>query len=216
MMSNKEFLELLNLYIDQEISSEQRERLEREISGNESRRAMFNEYVRLQDATEKLFVHFRENLAESVDLKKYHILSRNADQRFVLGSLYSAAAVLVACLSIFAATRILSDQNLTSRADVTGADEGTADVEVVRNPYQAEGNASGRFLRVLREEHLPSGSALRSIFAEAPELSVSFQLRGEARGLVSSDGVAESRPVFQSSNSFESPPPDLVSFQFQR
>ncbi len=211
MMSNKEFLELLNLYIDGEISPEDRERVEREVADNESRRAVYNEYVRLQEATEKLFNHFHTNLTDTVDLKKYHILSRGSEQRYVLGSIYSAAAVFVACLSIFAATRILSDSSgvLMSDREQNMEPELRGEVELVRNP--AASRESRYLWRVSGEGQLPPSSYFQSIFSGTPELSSGFIWRHEPNGL--SEGGTR---VYQSSNSFESPPPDLASFQFQR
>ncbi len=211
MMSNKEFLELLNLYIDEEISAEERDRLEREIAVNESRRAVFNEYVRLQEATEKLFNHFHSSLTETVDLKKYHILARDSDQRYVMGSLYSAAAVFVACLSIFAATRILSDQSGMGVAQTDLENGVRYGVEVVRNAA-AERDDLNHVWPISRENQLPPSSDLQSIFTGYAESASAFRLRSEGEPFYDSRG----NRIYQSSNSFKSPPPDMVSFQFQR
>jgi len=212
MMSNKEFLELLNLYIDGEISPEDRERVEREIATNESREAVYKEYLRLQDATEKLFNHYHTSLTESVDLKKYHILSRGSEQRYVLGSLYSAAAVFVACLSIFAATRILSDSSGMERAEgevETTETEGSNQVEIVSNPQAVR--EARNFWQLPGEGDLPPSSDFQSVFSGNTELSAGFRLRGERQTFGGEGGR-----IYQSSNTFESPPPDLASFQFQR
>jgi hypothetical protein len=210
MMSNKEFLELLNLYIDQEISPEDREILEREIGSNESRLAMFNEYVRLQQATEKLFNHFRDNLTETVDLKKYQILSRDSQQRLVLGSLYSAAAVLVACMSIFAATRILSDPMGASQAHAIDSEAALdrIDVEVIAEGGLQRGDR-GFLYGTGAGSVLPASMAWA--FADFPDFPESFGA-GVEREVFSRNG----NRVFQSTSPFESPSPDHVSFQFQR
>ncbi len=211
MMSNKEFLELLNLYIDGEISPEDRERVEREIATNESRRAVYNEYLRLQDATEKLFKHFHSSLTDSVDLKKYYILSRSSDQRYVLGSLYSVAAVFVACLSIFAATRILSDAPGMERAEGEESTEARTanEVELVRNPGSTR--EARYFWRVSGPSDLPPSSHFQSVFSGDAELSAAFTFH-EERGGFDAGGMR----VYQSGNSFESPPSDQAAFQFQR
>lgn len=210
MMSNKEFLELLNLYIDQEISSEDRELLEKEIASNESRLAMFNEYIRLQEATEKLFNHFRDNLTDSVDLKKYQILSRDSQQRLVIGSLYSAAAVLVACMSIFAATRILSDPMATSGSHAGDSAEllERLDVELMSEETARRGQHG--FLSVMSGADVPAGRPYWS-FSESPGFPASLGIETE-RELLNERG----NQVFRSPNPFESPSPDQASFQFRR
>ena len=210
MMSNKEFLELLNLYIDQEISPEDRELLEQEIASNESRLAMFNEYIRLQKATEKLFNHFRDHLTDSVDLKKYQILSRDSQQRLVIGSLYSAAAVLVACMSIFAATRILSDPMATPQPHAGGSAEllERLDVELMGEGAVQRGEYG--FLSVMGGADVPAGSSYWS-FSESPRFPPSLGIEME-RGLFN----GEDNQVFRNPNPFESPSPDQASFRFQR
>ena len=212
MMSNKEFLELLNLYIDQEISPEDRELLEQEIASNESRLAMFNEYIRLQKATEKLFNHFRDHLTDSVDLKKYQILSRDSQQRLVLGSLYSAAAVLVACMSIFAATRILSDPMATPQQH---AGESAELLERLDVELMSEGAIRRRgehgFLSVMGGADVPAGSSYWS-FSESPRFPAASPGIEMERGLFNGGG----NQVFRNPNPFESPSPDQASFRFQR
>lgn len=54
-MNKSRFIELLNLYVDQEISVDQAEQLEAEISRNPARRRTYNQYCRLQRACVQLF-----------------------------------------------------------------------------------------------------------------------------------------------------------------
>lgn len=54
-MNNSRFIELLNLYVDQELSAEEAVELEREIAQNPQRRATYNQYCRMQRASVALF-----------------------------------------------------------------------------------------------------------------------------------------------------------------
>jgi hypothetical protein len=49
-MNERDFLELLNLYVDREISAEDALRLEAEVEANPRRRGIYNEYCKMQKA----------------------------------------------------------------------------------------------------------------------------------------------------------------------
>lgn len=58
-MKDSEFLELLNLYLDHEISDADAARLEAEVQGNAKRRALYHEYCRMQKACKVLAADFQ-------------------------------------------------------------------------------------------------------------------------------------------------------------
>ncbi len=58
-MNDQEFIELLNLYVDHEISAADAARLEAEVQGNLPRRALYNQYCRMQKACASLGADFR-------------------------------------------------------------------------------------------------------------------------------------------------------------
>lgn len=58
-MKDSEFLELLNLYLDHEISVADAARLEAEVQGNAKRRALYHEYCRMQKACKVLAADFQ-------------------------------------------------------------------------------------------------------------------------------------------------------------
>jgi hypothetical protein len=49
-MKDSEFIELLNLYLDHEISADNAARLEAEVQGNPERRRVYRQYCRMQKA----------------------------------------------------------------------------------------------------------------------------------------------------------------------
>ena len=53
-MSDREFIELLNLYVDREISAEDARRLEVEVAQDPRRREIHDQYCRMQKACSKL------------------------------------------------------------------------------------------------------------------------------------------------------------------
>lgn len=58
-MKRRKLIELLNLYIDGEISAADQESLEQEISGNADARRIYNEYCRIDEATRLVYRQFR-------------------------------------------------------------------------------------------------------------------------------------------------------------
>jgi hypothetical protein len=59
-MTHREFIELLNLYVDHEISEADVERLEAEVLAHPERRAIYHQYCRMQKACATLGEQFRE------------------------------------------------------------------------------------------------------------------------------------------------------------
>lgn len=53
-MNDREFLELLNLYVDREISAQDASRLEAEVAADPRRREVYDQYCRMQKACSKL------------------------------------------------------------------------------------------------------------------------------------------------------------------
>jgi len=64
-MNDREFIELLNLYVDHEISAEDALRLEAEVLSNPRRREVYDQYCRMQKACSEL----AEHLADEADAK---------------------------------------------------------------------------------------------------------------------------------------------------
>lgn len=64
-MKESEFLELLNLYLDHEISAEDAIRLEQELKTNAARRKVYRDYCRMQKACTMLAANFETETTES-------------------------------------------------------------------------------------------------------------------------------------------------------
>ena len=57
-MNQNRFIELLNLYLDEEISADDRSDLMLEVSGDPERQEVFREYTRIHNACAQLGSHF--------------------------------------------------------------------------------------------------------------------------------------------------------------
>lgn len=62
-MKDNRFIELVNLYIDRQISAEETAELEAEIQASPQRRAVYRQYCQLHSATKQVYENFRTNNA---------------------------------------------------------------------------------------------------------------------------------------------------------
>ncbi len=138
-MNEKRFIELVNLYIDHEISPPELEELENEVAHNAQRRQVYHEYCRLQLASQTACQEFRASLVRSVDLRKYQILARESRSRSRIALFYSAGALAAACFTVFAATSVFTNQKIAGgEAEMAATETGSATVVEVFNPSSAE------------------------------------------------------------------------------
>ncbi len=63
-MKDHRFIELVNLYIDRQITAEETAELEAEMQGNPRRRAIYRQYCQLHSATKQVYQSFRANATE--------------------------------------------------------------------------------------------------------------------------------------------------------
>jgi hypothetical protein len=62
-MNDREFIDLLNLYVDREISAEDALRLEAEVAADRERRKVYDQYCRMQKACSMLSAQYAESAA---------------------------------------------------------------------------------------------------------------------------------------------------------
>jgi|GEM_PF-3474204 len=216
-MNAKRFIELVNLYVDSEISGEELEELETEVAQNPDRRTIFNQYRRLQDASHTAYQEYEGSLVQTVDLKKYHVLARESGKRLRLGILYTAASITAASLAVMAAISIVQETSW-SEPPSPRAETSVARVEVFQpDPIPMPARLSS------------FESAAGTAFFGPPTMTM---LRGDTTGTFRAAArtgfqltvnptlwedqsrAGSTARVFRDSPSFESA--ELVSFQFQR
>jgi hypothetical protein len=101
-MKDSEFIELLNLYIDHEISAADAARLEAEVQSNPARRHIYQEYCRMQKACKMLAQDFQTEPA-TVAEKKIVPFQPAAVSRAARGNSFytiGAFAAAAACVAI--------------------------------------------------------------------------------------------------------------------
>lgn len=223
-MNEKRFVELVNLYIDHEISREDLQELEDEVAHNAHRREIYHQYCRLQRASQSLYQDFGSRLAQTVDLKKYQMLARNSGSQVRLGLLYSSGALAAACLTVLAAVSIFQEAQWGSGGRSSSQEQSAAVVEVF------EARSLDRDLSRRRQARLPSSadpfaapvsfaahsSPRRGDFFDSVRASArsGFQLTVSPSAWEEEFRGGSTAKVFRSTSSFEAP--ELASFQFQR
>lgn len=101
-MKDSEFFELLNLYLDHEITAEDAARLETEVQSNPKRREVYNQYCRMQKACTMLAKDFAE-AAPAASTSSENVVAFEQPRRSAWGPGFFAAGGLVAaaaCLAV--------------------------------------------------------------------------------------------------------------------
>ena len=99
-MNDREFIELLNLYVDREISAEDAIRLESEVIANPRRREVYDQYCRMQKACVVLGRQFGSTPAESV--KTAQLLSMGSSRKKSHAGLWATGLVAAAACAALA------------------------------------------------------------------------------------------------------------------
>lgn len=97
-MKDSEFIELLNLYLDHEISAADAARLEAEVQDNADRRKIYLQYCRMQKACTMLAGDFQAKAAAAPDVAVIEL--RTARSRRPFGRYIAVGATLAAAASV--------------------------------------------------------------------------------------------------------------------
>jgi hypothetical protein len=107
-MNDSQFFELLNLYLDHEISAADAARLEAEVQANPGRREIYRQYCRMQKACTQLSAEFQTEAAAATDSSPKLIAfdpnaaaasRRRSNAPYVFGA-FAAAAACVAVIFV--------------------------------------------------------------------------------------------------------------------
>jgi hypothetical protein len=98
-MNDKKFMELLNLYLDREVSADDALRLEAEVASSRRRREVYDQYCRMQKACSMLADKFADGAADA-DRKIVGFPSRSGWRMVPLVATMAAAACVVAVLGL--------------------------------------------------------------------------------------------------------------------
>ncbi len=104
-MKDTEFTELLNLYLDHEISAEDAARIEAEVQQNPARRQLYRQYCRLQKACTVLAKDYVEQAASSGAADQRERAAFGARRSWNLGLYAGGLAAAAACVALVLVNR---------------------------------------------------------------------------------------------------------------
>lgn len=209
-MNEKRFIQLINLHIDGETSPEELEELEKEVVSNFRRREIYQSYCRLQQASREVCNQFGEALAETVDLRKYQILARHS-HGLRRGLLYSAGALVAACLSVVAAVALFQDTGWGNGNARSISNSRAVAVEI----FEPRGrNTASQSIRMAALNPKPEPFSFFGAFGATRPPARTFQPASAPTFWEEELSSASSTKVIRGKSSFDAP--ELVSFQFQR
>ena len=100
-MKDSRFIELVNLYIDRQISAEETAELEAEIQASPQRRAVYRQYCQLHSATKQVYESFRTNAEPQAGAPAGRVVSGNFARRPRSNWIhYAGGLTAAACLTV--------------------------------------------------------------------------------------------------------------------
>lgn len=117
-MKDSEFIELLNLYLDHEITAAAAARLEAEVQGSPARRAVYQQYCRMQKACTLLTKDFNDQLVLAEDASGGRkVVAFDQPRRTTRGSGIFVAGGLLAAAACVALVLVNRTAELTPTAE---------------------------------------------------------------------------------------------------
>ncbi len=228
-MKDNRFIDLVNLYIDRQISAAETAELEAEIQANPRRRAIYKQYCQMHRATTLVYENFRANAPEQQGTVAAGTVARLARERRSPWGYYAGGLAAAACLGlVFVQLNFRPDAGSGAMAQPeslpTIAATAMPPRAVVAVPPTVEPRAGLVSLRnhaaAERPDYPPLLATLRT--EEADGFSAA-QLQSSRLPSLFDDGVFESKQVMPVRNprvyrSRQSPTQqaEFTAFQFQR
>lgn len=137
-MKDSKFIELLNLYVDHQITDADAAMLEAEIQQNPKRRQVYRQYCRMQKACAVLAENFRTEAPAPADSGK--IVEFTPQRRSILRGAYAVGALAAAaCI----ATVVLMNRQADRSSSLANTDGGGGGIHLASAPVRpVEGPAS--------------------------------------------------------------------------
>jgi len=101
-MKDNRFIDLVNLYVDRQITAAETAELEAEIQNNPRRRAIYKQYCQMHRATALVYESFRANAPEQQAAAGQGSIARFENRRRAKGTswMYYAGGLAAACLAL--------------------------------------------------------------------------------------------------------------------
>jgi hypothetical protein len=230
-MKDHRFIELVNLYVDRQITAAETAELEAEIQSNPRRRAIYRQYCRMHRATKLVFESFRANAPEqaAVAAAGQGTIARFERERRTHWGYYAAAFAAAACLALVFVqlnSRKAAEAGLLAKAEtLPPVKVVTAAPRPVAAPVAADPKAVPGSLRSKAAAEQDYAAMLAVLRQEEQRAFASDAVQTGRLPSLFDDGVFEPQQVLPLNNPrvFRSKyapaqPADAkaVSFQFQR
>lgn len=164
-MKDSEFLELLNLYLDHEISADDAARIEAEVQRNPARRRIYQQYCRVQKACTLLAKDYVEQSATSGAPAERKIVAFEPSRSWGFGVYAGGLAAAAACVALVFVSR--SNNLATNPAAQSSAVAVTPANATSKQPQAVQ---SGAWVDDTTRNFAPSVPAPRSV--ASPVLSL--------------------------------------------
>jgi hypothetical protein len=168
-MNDREFIELLNLYVDREISPEDALRLEAEVGTDQDRRRIYDQYCRMHKACSML-----SSQLAGADVTERRVLDLPLARGWRLGPMLAGFAIAACIVAVFglryrAARAIDESQGVVAAVGAPRTVPDTMELSLTPDPMRSVLNA-----RTLVSQ--PDRSAAKTTFAMAGEAASPAQL----------------------------------------
>ncbi len=231
-MKDNRFIELVNLYIDRQITGEEMEMLEAEMQSNLRRRAIYRQYCQMHRATTLVYESFRTEGAEQpadmlrtdAKIARFESTSQRRRKHWT----YYATGLAAACVAIaFARVTFVRNSTAASHETVAAAQpvkssvavvaQATAPVAVVE-PAKVVPAVMRASTAVAEQDYTAMLAAMRK---EDQRAFASGQIQPSRTNSLFEDGVfdsqnTESARIFRTKQTKSSQQAEFAAFQFQR
>jgi anti-sigma factor RsiW len=230
-MNDNRFIELVNLYIDRQITAAETTELEAEIQASPRRRAVYSQYCRMHRATKQVYESFRGHETEAgsaqpVGRPTIAKFDRGQGKRGLRWNVIAGGLAAAACVA-FALIRMGSFANPAgSPLEVTVAKSTAAPAlvpdKVVALAEPAEGLVSLRNKAAVEPDYAALVDTLRR---EDQRNAANGQAQGDRRVSLFNDGVFDVQPAvmlppgqrsFGTGRAQPAQPAELTAFEFRR
>jgi anti-sigma factor RsiW len=209
-MKDSEFIELLNLYLDHEISPDKAARLEAEVARDPARRELYRQYCRIQKACVVLAEQFDSAPAQAA--KTAALLSLGSSRKSHAGLWATGLVAAAACAAIILLPRLHPAATPAAAALVQSAPAAAPAAALARSDFQpvfvaralapSAGNAlfpaatpAGQFAWIQQVQVTPLGSLQVEPLLFTPKPALEFGSRPE--GERPSGAGPEEKAAFQ-------------------
>lgn len=198
-MRDNRFIELVNLYIDRQITAEETAELEAEMQANPRRRAIYKQYCQLHTATKQVYAGFRASstTAQTEAPAGRVIRAEFARRRRIHWVNYAGAFAAAACLALvfvrYSAGSASKETAASNQAPAPVQVAAVTPANAAPMPAAIPGNSSAV------EQKYPQ--LLKAMLKEEQRALAAREVQPSEIPSLFDDGVFDARPVLPAGNS---------------